>query len=523
MMTPRQSLALVVLCGTCTLAGWGAGKYVDFGSSASANATAIFIDRGATSSRGDRAPLPSLMASAAPAATLHLKLPEPVKLAALFPAHAAPAAAATADPVPHAAAADPVPHEVTATPAAMTVGEADIADQDAGEATFVLASVNATETPVFEDTASATDASPPPESRPRLVSLFRPDTEPEQEEPKQEDTKPVVVRYVEPINECLVADICIDDYLWAMYERTPKIDTNKLTSRVKATVKVKGKMRTVTKTVTKYVLGDFTWKDPIAAQRVGMSLKDYVIGGMDRSFRHKLYYAMRAMDDAGLMPGITSAFRDDYRQAIAVGKKAASDGSFHGGSRRVGGYGHGLAADVVSVRGATRTQRFASTVEMWKWIDANEKQLGIGRPYLDRDPPHVGPINGREFVAKRGGRSAVQTAALQTKKAQQAKLTAKKTLAAKTGPKKVQLAKLEPKTQVAKLEPKAQAAKPAPKAQAAKPEPRKPQAAKPEPRKPQQVKLETRKPQAARTSDAGAAAPKPAKLTSLQSQASVQH
>ena len=41
------------------------------------------------------------------------------------------------------------------------------------------------------------------------------------------------------------------------------------------------------------------------------------------------------------MPGITSAFRDDYRQAIASGKKAASDSSYHGGSRR-GGSGTGL-------------------------------------------------------------------------------------------------------------------------------------------------------------------------------------
>jgi len=105
------------------------------------------------------------------------------------------------------------------------------------------------------------------------------------------------------------------------------------------------------------------------------------------------------------MPGITSAFRDDYRQAIASGNKAASDSSFHGGSRR-GGYGYGLAADLVSVRGETRMQRWASTVELWKWIDAREKELGIGRPYLDRDPPHVGPIDGTEYAAKRGGARA---------------------------------------------------------------------------------------------------------------------
>src|SRR5213079_2801583 len=108
-------------------------------------------------------------------------------------------------------------------------------------------------------------------------------------------------------NECLVAEICIDEYLWSFYERTPKVDMNKVTERVRTTVKKKGKTRTVIKSTTKYVLADFTWKDPIAAQKAGMSVKDYVIGGMDRSFKLKLYHALRAMDDAGLMPGITSA------------------------------------------------------------------------------------------------------------------------------------------------------------------------------------------------------------------------
>jgi hypothetical protein len=175
-----------------------------------------------------------------------------------------------------------------------------------------------------------------------------------------------------------------------------------VTERIKVPVKKKGKRRTATKTITKYVLADFTWKDPIAAKRAGLLLMDYVIGGMDRRFKVKLYHALRAMEEAGLMPGITSAFRDDYRQAIASGKKAASDSSYHGGSRR-GGYGHGLAVDLVSVKGETRMQRYASSQELWKWIDAHEKELMVGRPYRDRDPPHVGPIDGKEYIAKRGG------------------------------------------------------------------------------------------------------------------------
>jgi hypothetical protein len=127
---------------------------------------------------------------------------------------------------------------------------------------------------------------------------------------------------------------------------------------------------------------------------------DYVIGGMDPSFRVTLYHALRALDDAGLMPGITSAFRDDYRQTIATGQKAQSDRSYHGGSFR-GGYGHGLAADIVSIKGDTRAERLASSSQLWKWIDTHEKDLGIGRPYLDRDPPHVGPIDGEEYAAHR--------------------------------------------------------------------------------------------------------------------------
>jgi hypothetical protein len=258
-----------------------------------------------------------------------------------------------------------------------------------------------------------------------------------------DDVPTLSVRPIEPLREC-VTDTCIDEYLWSLYQRTPKVDTIKVTERIKVSVKKKGKTRTVTRTVVKYVVSDFTWKDPAAAQRAGMPLIDYVIGGMDRSFRHKLYRALRAMDDAGLMPGITSGFRDNYRQALASGNKAATDSSFHGGSRR-GGYRHGLAADLVSVKGETRMQRFAASEELWKWIDAHEKELGIARPYLDRDPPHVGPIDGNEYAVKRS-RANTQRRALQTRTAEKRRLEATKTqLAARNdsaAPKRANPAKL---------------------------------------------------------------------------------
>jgi hypothetical protein len=209
------------------------------------------------------------------------------------------------------------------------------------------------------------------------------------------------VSSVEILDECLVADVCIDRYLWALYQRTPKEDTIKLLERRKVAVKRKGKTVTVTKSFTRLVDEDFGWKDPKAAEKAGMPMIDYVIGGMDRSFRLKLFHTLRAAEEAGLSPGITSAFRDDYRQSIASGLRAAADRSYHGGSFR-GGYGHGLAADVVSVSGKTRDQRWTSSESLWKWIDAHGKEFGIGRPYLDRDPPHLAPIDGKEYAAHHG-------------------------------------------------------------------------------------------------------------------------
>ena len=211
----------------------------------------------------------------------------------------------------------------------------------------------------------------------------------------------VSVSPLEAADECLAAQDCIDQYLWLVYERARKVDTIKVQERIKATVKKNGKSRTVTKTVTKLVNEDFTWKDPHAAEKAGMSVAQYVIGGMDRGFRLRLYRLFRALDDAGFAPGMTSGFRDDYRQSIASGNKAATNRSYHGGSLR-GGYGHGLAADIVSVKGETRSERCISSDILWKWIDAHGKEFGSGDPISTKIPPHIAPIDGKEYADKRG-------------------------------------------------------------------------------------------------------------------------
>src|SRR5215213_2573010 len=114
-------------------------------------------------------------------------------------------------------------------------------------------------------------APPPPETRVQFASLSPFD-------PVKENPLPAV-RAVETSDKCLVLEGCIDDYLWSLYERTLKVDTNKVTERVKATVKKNGKPRTVTKRFPSTFLADFTWKDPAAAEKAGMSLKIMSLAG----------------------------------------------------------------------------------------------------------------------------------------------------------------------------------------------------------------------------------------------------
>ena len=146
----------------------------------------------------------------------------------------------------------------------------------------------------------------------------------------------------------------VDEYLWQVYEREP---------------------------VKKDNSGDFTWKDPAAAKRMHLSLKDYVIRGMDADFREQLYHAGHAMDAAGLRWSMLSAFRDDYRQTLAAGFKARTGNSLHGGSRAVGGYGNGRALDINNTDGDDET--------IWHWIDAHGAKYGLRRPMPGYDPAHI--------------------------------------------------------------------------------------------------------------------------------------
>lgn len=305
--------------------------------------------------------------------------------------------AAVADPSPTASVETPTTASVDASPTAARVDAA--AEAEAGDA------------PVAKGPVLAALEQPPAESSPKTQL----DGSPQTNGGPTTDDIDSAIGSAEIADECFFIETCVDRYLWQLYQRTPKEDSIREETQHKVKVKRKGKMVTVTRTSTTVIDEDFGWKDSKAANKVGMTLKQYAIGGVDRAFKLRLFQMLHAADEAGLTPGITSGFRDDYRQSIASGLKAANDRSFHGGSFH-GGYGHGLAADIVSVKGATRAERLSSSQILWKWVDDHGSEFGLGRPYLDRDPPHVAPIDGEEYARHRGGVKSKQAKTAQPAK-----------------------------------------------------------------------------------------------------------
>ena len=402
-MNDRRSLLVAVTCPSAVMVGWLALSLSAYAPALIENsgANAAAVSRAKDLTRLELADIPRAatiddgIALTADIAAAAAATPSVALVEAPPPETPAPAVQlASADPTDMVAATSPAPQIApepapVASEAAAVISEAAPAETETAPAPAIkLASADPGDVVPSETLSPAAIASGPVAESKASPSA---------------DTVAV-------LDECFAMDACIDRYLWALYQRTPKEDSIKVEDRRAVTVKRKGKMVTVMRSFTKLVDEDFAWKDPKAADRAKMALMDYVIGGMDKSFKQKLFRMLLAAESAGLSPGITSAFRDDYRQEIASGLKAASNRSYHGGSLR-GGYGHGMAADIVSTKGDNRAQRWVSTEVLWKWVDANGKPLGIGRPYLGRDPPHVGPIDGLEYISKRGGASDRKQAA----------------------------------------------------------------------------------------------------------------
>ena len=149
-------------------------------------------------------------------------------------------------------------------------------------------------------------------------------------------------------------------YLWKVYQRSPaKADGH----------------------------GDFTWKDITAAARIGLSVEEYVIGGIDPDFREVLYAVGHAMDAAGVEWTILSGFRDDFRQKMASGLKAKVNNSFHGGSRQ-------RADTAMAVPSISPAPTGLTTSKVWRWVDKNGRDLALHRPLKAADPAHMIPQPG---------------------------------------------------------------------------------------------------------------------------------
>ena len=161
----------------------------------------------------------------------------------------------------------------------------------------------------------------------------------------------------------------------------------------------------------------FEWKDPAAAERTRLSLRDYVIGGVHPVLKdqlHKLFVALEAEECSfGLKckPGITSAFRDDYRQQIATGYKARTGHSMHGGSSVTKGWGDGRAVDVVN---ASEPNFFddsgvSASEMMWHHIDTLGPPIGIYRPMPESsrrpDPMHLQSMDWLQSLIASGKRT----------------------------------------------------------------------------------------------------------------------
>jgi hypothetical protein len=274
-MSPRRfAIMAAALCGTVILVGWVIASVAGFGLADIKNTHAPPIEDRATEM--GEAGIEAVSAAAAVTAIAEAALPEPSPVLAPETARVQIATVSTPDPV----------H----TDAKEAVSSAATLDESLPDSSQMLG----------------------PETPPvQIATVSTPDL--------VHSNAKEAVSSAATLDECLVPEVCIDQYLWSVYQRAPKQDTVKVVERRKVIVKINGKPRTVIKEFTTLVDEDFTWKDPKAAEKASMSLMEYVIGGMDRGFKLKLYHALRAMDDAGFSPGITSAFRDDYRQSLASG------------------------------------------------------------------------------------------------------------------------------------------------------------------------------------------------------------
>ena len=199
------------MCGTVILAGWLAAWLAGF--AGIGNTGAVPIEGLA----------PSLAANA--------ELVDPRQATAV--ANMNVDAAMAAEPVTGPAS------ETTATPQAAGVMGNAVANADAATAVESMPTP-APEMATSSEPKSIVVAALPDSSQMLSVETSAVQTATASTSPVFSDTREAA-RPLDIFEECLVVDVCVDRYLWALYERTPKEDTVNVQEQRKVTVKRKGK------------------------------------------------------------------------------------------------------------------------------------------------------------------------------------------------------------------------------------------------------------------------------------------
>ncbi len=226
------------------------------------------------------------------------------------------------------------------------------------------------------------------------------------------------------LDECFVMDACIDRYLWALYQRTAKEDLDQGRGPPRRHRQAQGQDGHGDAQLHKAGRSGF-WLEGSESGRARQHADDGL-----RHRRHGQELQAKAVSHAARSRGRRPVAGHHQRvpRRLPPVDRERPEGRlrplYHGGSTR-GGYGHGMAADIVSTQGNNRAQRWVSTEILWKWVDANGKAFGIGRPYLGRDPPHVGPVDGQEYISKRGTGDRKEATNVRSKKVMRAAAHAK--------------------------------------------------------------------------------------------------
>ncbi|MGB8185032.1 MAG: hypothetical protein WCF37_08395, partial [Pseudolabrys sp.] len=209
MKISRRLAVLAPLCGTVALAGWVAAELAGLGSSG--------IESG-------RVPIEVSRATSATARAGHVDAPQ-----ANAPGEDSVSVADMASG--SAALSDPPPMLRPATPP-VRIASLSTPDPVRNEAKEAACPVE-----VADMASGAALPDHHPMSRPAALTALFVAVSPT--DPVQNAAWPAVSS--EALNACLEPDVCIDQYLWSLYERTPKVDTVKVEERIKVKVKNKGK------------------------------------------------------------------------------------------------------------------------------------------------------------------------------------------------------------------------------------------------------------------------------------------